>query len=169
MQSRKNNRKSNRNNRNNRSKKVRQPTFAAKLGAFILQAVSPKDKIVWSKEVGFTAKHPQVFGVLPFLHLNVSEKQFRALLTGSHNNHVNALTGLCNGMNLNNVLHKVNFSCKNQSDKGILSLEDAIVDSINNRWNIRRNGRKHLAQIEKYMRKQVELNIIPSRSVSWAN
>ena len=72
-------------------------------------------------------------------------------------------------MNLNNVLHKVNFSCKNQSDKGILSLEDAIVDSINNRWNIRRNGRKHLAQIEKYMRKQVELNIIPSRSVSWAN
>lgn len=164
MQSRKNNR-----NNRKRSRKMRQPTFAAKLGAFILQAVSPKEKIIWSKEVGFTAKHPQVFGVLPFLHLNISERQFRALLRGSHNNHVNTLAGLCNGMDLNKVLHKVSFSCKKQSDKGILSVEEAVVDSINNRWNIRKNGRKHLAEIEKYMRKQVELNIIPKRSVSWAN
>ena len=70
---------------------------------------------------------------------------------------------------MNKVLHKVSFNCKRQSDRGILSVEEAVVDSINNRWNIRKNGRKHLATIEKYMRKQVELNIIPKRSVAWAN
>ena len=168
MQSRKNNRV---NNRSRRSVKrnTRKPTFAAKLAAFILQAVPQSEKIVWSKEKGFTSKHRQVFGVLPFLHLNVKENQFRALLRRSHGNHVKTLEGLCNGARLNKVLHKVNFSCKNQSDKGILSFEEAIIDSINNRWNMRRNGRKHLATLEFYMRKQVKLDIIKPSSVVWAN
>jgi hypothetical protein len=174
MQSRKNNRantrSNNRSRKNRRSvKNTRKPTFAAKLAAFILEAVSPKDKIIWSREKGFTAKHQQVFGVLPFLHLNIKEHQFRDLLRNSHKNQVNTLADLCNAKHLDEVLHKVSFNCKNQSDKGILSFEEAIIDSINNRWGIRQNGRRHLAVLEKFMRKQVHLDIIKPASVLWAN
>ena len=163
---------SNRNNSNNSKKKSiknsKQPSFAAKLGAFILEAVSSKEKIVWSKDKGFTAKHPQIFGVLPFLHLNITEKQLRSMLNKSHKSHLNSLSNLCSGQKLNTVLNKVNFNCKNQSNKGILSLENSVIDSINNRWNMRANGRQHLAVLEKCMRKQVELKIIPAKSIDWA-
>ena len=50
-------------------------SFAAKLGAFMLESV--QGKIVFSMEDGFTSKHPQVFGVLPYLHMNFSERTFR--------------------------------------------------------------------------------------------
>ena len=172
---RNNNNRNNRNSRNDRNnikksvKNLKSPSFAAKLGAFILEGVSSKEKIVWSKDKGFTSKHPQIFGVLPFLHLNISEKQLISMLSDSHGNHLKTLSDLCNGKKLNEVLNKVNFSCKNQSSKGISSFENSIIDSINNRWKMRSNGRKHLASLEKFMRQQVELNIIPNSSIQWAN
>ena len=69
-------------------------TFAAQLGIFILSA---DDKIAfdkdtqWSEDLGFygdaevekagkagaKACHPAIFGVLPFLHLNISEEQLK--------------------------------------------------------------------------------------------
>ena len=170
MQSRKNNRVNNRSRNNRRSvKNSRRPTFAAKLGAFILQGLSANTTVTWSVKNGFSNKQTQVSGVLPFLHLNIKEHQFRALLRNSHGNHAKTLENLCNGAKLNKVLHKVNFNCKRQSNNGVTGLEDAIVDSINNAWNMRSNGRRHLATVERHMRKQVELNIIKPRSVVWAN
>ena len=168
MQSRKNNR-ARRNSKRRSVKNSRRPTFAAKLGAFILQGLSASTTVKWSVQGGFSASQPQVTGVLPFLHLNVSEAQFRALLKGSHGNHVRTLAGLCNAKNLNKVLHKVNFNCQRQSNNGVTGLEDAIVASINNSWKMRATGRKHLATVERHMRKQVELNIIKPSSVAWAN
>ena len=169
MQSRKN--RSNNRSRNNRRsvKNSRRPTFAAKLGAFILQGLSTNTTVKWSVKGGFSNTQPQVTGVLPFLHLNLKEAQFRALLRGSHGNHVKTLTSLCNSKNLNKVLHKVSFNCKRQSNNGIGGLEEALVASINNSWNMRSNGRKHLATLERHMRKQVELTIIKPSSVVWAN
>lgn len=173
MQSRKNNRvnRSNRSRRNSRRsvRNSRRPTFAAQLGAFILQGLSPNTTVTWSVENGFSNKQTQVSGVLPFLHLNIKEHQFRDLLRNSHNNHVKTLEDLCNGEKLNEVLHKVNFNCNRQSNNGVSGLEDAIVDSIKNSWNMRANGRKHLATVERHMRKQVELKIIRPSSVVWAN
>ena len=170
MQSRKNNRANNRSRNNRRSvKNSRRPTFAAKLVAFILQGLSASTSVKWSVKEGFSNTQPQVTGVLPFLHLNLKEAQFRALLRGSHNNHVKTLTSLCNSKNLNRVLHKVNFNCQRQSNNCVNGLEEAIVASINNSWNMRKTGRRHLATLEKHMRKQVELNIIKPSSVVWAN
>ena len=48
---------------------------AAKLGAFMLESV--KGKLIFNKNTGFTNKHPQVYGVLPYLHMNISEGLFR--------------------------------------------------------------------------------------------
>ena len=53
-------------------------SFAAKLAAFILESV--KDTIYFSKQTGFSDKHHQIFGVLPYLHMNISEKEFRTQL-----------------------------------------------------------------------------------------
>merc|ERR1712150_1547 len=160
MPSRKNSRVRNNSRNNSRRrrsvKNSRRPTFAAKLGAFILQGLSSSTSVKWTVKGGFSNSQPQVTGVLPFLHLNVSEAQFRALLKGSHNNHVKTLAGLCDAKNLNKVLHKVNFNCQRQSNNGVSGLEDAIVASINNSWNMRGNGRKHLGTLERHMRKQVE-------------
>ncbi len=170
MQSRKNNRV-NRSRRNSRKsvRNTRRPTFAAQLGAFILQGLNPKTNVTWSVENGFSNKQTQVSGVLPFLHLNIKENQFRTLLRNSHKNHVQTLEDLCNGAKLDEVLHKVSFNCNRQSNNGVSGLEDAIVDSIKNSYHMRGNGRRHLATVEKHMRKQVELNIIRPSSVVWAN
>ena len=144
-------------------------SFAAKLGAFILQGLGSNTSVQWSLENGFSNKQTQVSGVLPFLHLNISENQLRALLRGSHGNHVRALTSLCNTKDLNTRLRKVNFNCRKQSNNGITGLEDALIVSINNSWNMRATGRRHLATVARLMRKQVDLNIIKPASVVWAN
>ena len=144
-------------------------SFAAKLGAFILQGLGSNTSVQWSVENGFSNKQTQVSGVLPFLHLNVSENQLRALLKGSHGNHVRTLTSLCNAKDLNTRLRKVNFNCRKQSNNGITGLEDALISSINNSWNMRATGRRHLGTVAKLMRKQVDLGIIKPASVVWAN
>jgi hypothetical protein len=167
MQSRKN--ILSRNNRKRSVKNSRKPSFASKLGAFILQGLNTKTKVKWSVNDGFSNSQPQVTGILPFLHINVTEGNLRALLRGSNTNHVRTLTGLCNDKNLNSVLQNVKFNCNRQSNNGISGFEQAIIDSINNSWNMRSNGRKHLATIEKHMRKQVELKLIPVKSIAWAN
>ena len=167
MHSRKNNRNNQKNNKSIKNSK--KPSFAAKLGAFVLQGLNPNTRVKWSVDEGFSNTQPQVTGVLPFLHLNITEGQLKSLLNGSHNNHKKTLSGLCNNANLNTVLRKVKFNCQRQSNNGILGFEQAVIDSINNSWTMRSNGRKHLGTLEKHMRKQVELRIIPAKSVSWAN
>lgn len=140
-------------------------SFAAKLGAFLLQSV--EDKIVFSMKTGFTDKHPQVFGVLPYLHLNITEDGFKKTLNESVNERKNTLKNICNGKKLENTLIKVNFNCDRQSMSGINSLDQGLIDSINNRWSIRKNGQKRLREILGYQKKQVKEGIIPVTSIEW--
>lgn len=140
-------------------------SFAAKLGAFMLESVN--DEIVFSMEKGFTSKHPQVFGVLPYLHMNISEDQFRKNLNKSSNVRRKSLSRMCHKNKLEKTLKKVSFSCVTQPAACIKSLDKGLIDSINNRWNIRQNGQKHVRTILKYQRQQVDNRIIPKRSVDW--
>jgi hypothetical protein len=140
-------------------------SFAAKLGAFMLESV--QGKIVFSMEDGFTSKHPQVFGVLPYLHMNFSERTFRNDLNNSGNVRRGSLSRMCNKHKLEQKLHKVKFSCKTQPSACIQSLDRGLVDSINNRWNIRQNGQRHVRDILRYQRQQVDAGIIPATSVAW--
>jgi hypothetical protein len=142
------------------------PTFAAKLAAFMLESV--KDAIYFNKKSGFSNKHHQVFGVLPYLHMNITETEFRKQLKDSQTSRNRSLTTLCNKNKLNKKLSSVGFNCKNQSSSGVHSVNESIIDSINNRWNIRTNGQKRLRTIMKTMEWQVKNNKIPSSSLKWS-
>lgn len=66
----------------------------AKLGAFMLESV---DYVVsFSETNGFKASQTQVAGVLPYLHMNISEKQFRDKLNSTHKARAKVLAKLCN-------------------------------------------------------------------------
>ena len=97
-----------------RSSKTRnnKVSFAAKLGAFMLESVN--DKISFSLKGGFTSKHPQVFGVLPYLHLNVTEEQFRKSLNESKSLRRKTLSRMCFKKDLVRKLKQVDFSCIKQ-------------------------------------------------------
>ena len=142
-------------------------TFAAKLAAFLLQGAS--NNIEFSLKNGFSNRVPEVFGVLPYLHMNIKENEFRNLLNNSSENRRQTLTNLCNKNHLEKHLNQVGFSCVQQPRAGVKALDKAIVDSINNRWSIRQNGQRNLRTVLKHMRTQVDKGIIPSRSVSWGN
>jgi len=141
-------------------------TFAAKLAAFMLESV--KGNIVFNKTNGFTNKHPQVYGVLPYLHMNITDGSFRNTINLTKSVQLKQLTKLCNVKKLNKTLHKVNFNCNTQPASGVKSVNNSILDSINNRWGMRHNGRKRLREILKAQRWQVKEGIIPAKSLDWA-
>lgn len=150
-------------------KTAKKASFAAKLAAFICENQDMK-KTHGNPTDGFNNDGgKQVTGVLPFLHLNIKEKQFLSLLDSASGNLVKACTVLCNGKNLNKKLQGVNFNCKRQSIKGINNgLLNSIIESINSGWKTRKNGRRVLNFIEKIMREQVSRGIIPASSIKWA-
>lgn len=143
-------------------------SFAARLAAFILD--DHKGPVRWTEKGGFPAGQPCVFGVLPFLHLNISEAKFRQMLRDGHAKETSTVEKDCNAKKLNKKLSKVGFSCANQSSVGVKALSTSVISSINDpaRWMARRNGRKVASQLQKYMNKQVDLGIIPASSVKWS-
>ena len=156
-----------RNSGSKRSKKSSGPkiSFAAKLGAFMLQSVD--SKVLFSMNGGFSGTQQQVSGVLPYLHLNIKEDSFRKTLNDSRDIRKDTLKGICNGKNLETTLEKVNFDCNRQAMSGINSLDQGLIDSINNRWSIRKNGQKRLKEILRHQKKQVKAGIIPAASIEW--
>ena len=108
-----------------------------------------------------------MFGVLPFLHLNISKAQFKAILDNSCESITNTVEGLCNKKKLDKTLKTVNFNCRKQSSAGRDALLKSVMESIENRWLMRKNGRAVLNKIEKVQREQVKKSIIPAASVAW--
>lgn len=145
------------------------PSFAAKLAAFICEN-QDFSKTHGNSTEGFNNDGgKQVTGVLPFLHLNINEKQFTLLLNGASGNLVKACNILCNKKNLNEKLRSLGFNCKKNSIKGINNgLLNAISESIHSGWKGRKNGRRVINFIENIMREQVKLGIIPKSSIKWA-
>ena len=142
------------------------PSFAQRLGAFLLEGV--KGEIFFSEETGFSDKHIGVFGVLPFLHMNIKEKTFKEMLTNSNGSLKEVLSNKCNKKKLNNVLQKVGYDCDKQSAAGVDAVCLAIMDSINNRYSIRKNGQKRLQEMHGFMSWQVANGKIPASSIEWA-
>jgi len=144
-------------------------TFAARLGAYMLESVPTNRVITYTKEGGFSDDVRQVFGILPFLHLNITEVDFKKSLESGEtvNSH---LRQLCTEMNLEDSLQAVDFKCEDQIKKGFESLNDGLIYSINNKFESRINGQKHLRTILKYQKEQEgEIpKIIPTESIAWA-
>jgi hypothetical protein len=146
---------------------AKRASFAARLAAFILD--DHRGAVKWTEKGGFAAGQPYVFGVLPFLHLNISEAKFRQMLRDGQAKETDVVSKDCNSKKLNTKLKKVGFSCARQSAVGVNALSASVISSINdpNRWMSRRNGRKVASQLQRFMHKQVELGIIPASSVKW--
>ena len=143
----------------------KKPTFAAKLGAFLLQGL--KKPVMFSETDGFSAKQPQVSGALPYFHMNIKESEFRKLLADAKTVNSETLSTVCNKHNLNKTLESVGFNCDSQAKNAIGSLQQGLIDSINNRWSIRKNGQKRLKEVLEKMTWQCQNNIIPKKSIEW--
>ena len=150
------------------NKSSNKASFAAKLAAFICENQDFK-KTHGNPTDGFNNDGgKQVTGVLPFLHLNINEKQFTLLLDSASGSLINACNILCNKKQLNKKLKSVGFNCKKNSTKGINNgFLNAISESIHSGWKTRKNGRRVINFIENIMRKQVKLGIIPASSIKW--
>ena len=149
-------------------------TFAAKLGAFICENQKLGDVV--GDLSGFYQKHKgrsvnqRVFGVLPFLHLNITESQFRGILNSPRvkGSLTDAVEVLCNKKRLNKVLEQVQFNCRKQSEVGVRDgLNMAVMESILNGWDKRRNGRMVLNKIQSVQVRQQKEGIIPESSIQW--
>ena len=141
-------------------------TFATKLGAYMLESVTKG--IEYSSNTGFSDGVPQVFGILPFLHLNISEEDFKKSLENGEtvNSH---LRQLCMEKGLDVKLKGVDFKCEDQIKTGFESLNDGLIYSINNKFESRINGQKRLQEILNYQKIQRTSNNIPTESIAWAN
>ena len=150
---------------NNRTRLSAKPSFAVRLGAFLLEGL--KEDVKFDEKKGFSGKQAEVAGALPYFHMNITEKQFKNMLKGAKTANTDALADICNKSDLNNVLKSVGFNCNRQAASGIQSLQKGLIDSINNRFEIRKNGQKKVSQILEKMRWQCKNKIIPASSIEW--
>ena len=149
-----------------KSKQMSKYSFATLLGAFMLENL--QGTVIFSKKTGFSKKQTLVSGVLPYLHMNITEKGFVKMLNDSSSTLAENLTKNCVSKNLNNTLQKVGYDCQKQSVAGIGSLNVGLVESINNRYNIRAKGQQNLTDILRFMTWQVKNKKIPKASIQWA-
>lgn len=161
------NRKNNSNNRKNNSNNNNggKVTFAAKLAAFILEGLNSKPVL----DGNDAHMQPEVSGAIPYLHMNIKKNDVVKKFKDTQPKRISGLSGICNKKKLEKSLKSVNFNCKKQSTNGVISINNSIVASINNRWAMRANGRAHLKVIGEYMMKQVKNGEIPKSSLNWCH
>ena len=140
-------------------------SFAAKLAAFILEGLKSDPKLNGNDE----NMQSEVSGAIPYLHMNISENDVVSKFKDTQKKRVKGLSKICKKKKLEKSLKDVKFNCKRQSTNGVVSINKSIVDSINNRWNIRQNGRNNLRKIAEYMVEQVNSGKIPKSSLDWCN
>ena len=150
------------NKSNNNSNNI---SFAAKLAAFILEGLH-ETPILDGNDANM---QQEVSGAIPYLHMNIMERDVINKFKETEKMRINGLSKICGKKDLKTSLKSVNFKCKPQSKNGVISINKSIIDSINNRWNIRHNGRKHLKIICKYMIGQFQQGKIPKESLLWCN
>ena len=147
-------------------------TFAAKLAAFVLEN-HKGDKVDFAEEGGFANNQDFIFGILPFLHLNIKKDEFSTLLAKGQNPLIQELTDLCSKSDaVEKIDDKVDFKCDAQSSTGIRDgLIKSVIENIDSprRWASRRHGRTIAKEVAKNMNFQVDKNLISQASVEWAN
>ena len=90
------------------------------------------------------------------------------MLTNSNGSLKEVLNKRCKELKLDKVLQKVDYNCNLQCDCGVEAVCNAIMDSVNNRYKIRKNGQKRLKELHGFMTWQVANNKIPASSIEWA-
>jgi hypothetical protein len=140
-------------------------TFAAKLAAFILNAVN--HTIRCKQQGGFSSSSTEVLGVLPLLHSNISKKDFSTVMHTSSTNIQDALQTICSSANLDMVLKKVDFKCIGQTSAAATVLVQRMIDTIETGYASRSNGKIRTQEVAAHMRWQQENDIIPASSVAW--
>ena len=147
-------------------------TFAAKLAAFVLENHKGKE-VKFAKNGGFDNDQDFIFGILPFLHLNIKKDEFSTLLAKGQNPLVQELTELCsNNEAVKEIKREVDFKCDAQSSTGIRDgLIESVIKNIDSprRWASRRHGRTIAKEVAKNMNFQVDNKLISQASVEWAN
>jgi hypothetical protein len=147
----------------------RSETFAARLAAFVLE--NHKGNVEFGEEGGFKEGQSYIFGILPFLHLNISYEDFRRLSRVGEKSKINRLNSLCTKSEaVKSIQDKVDFRCLPQSKKGVFGITDATLENINSKdkWESRTHGRKILAEIKKNMEFQVKQGLISEKSLTWS-
>jgi len=163
--SKNNNNNSKNNNSKNNTSNGKKVTFAAKLAAFILEGLNSKPVLNGND----ADMQPEVSGSIPYLHMNIKKNDVVKKFKETQPKRISGLSAICKKKKLEQSLKSVNFNCKKQSTNGVVSINHSIVASINNRWDMRSNGRAHLKVIGEYMMGQVERGEIPKSSLNWCH
>ena len=152
-------------------KQAKRVSFAAKLAAFVLEN-HKGDKVEFAIKGGFADDQKYIFGILPFLHLNITKDQFREMLKRGQGAEVAFLTEICNSNQAAQSINPiVGFSCEPQSRTGVKTgVINSVVSNItsNSKWISRKKGRKILSQIKKNMGIQVKQGLITEASLKWS-
>ena len=152
-------------------RQAKKVTFAAKLAAFVLEN-HKGDKVEFAIKGGFADDQKYIFGILPFLHLNIKKEEFREMLKAGESAEVAFLTEICNNNQATQSINPiVGFSCEPQSRTGVKTgVINSTVSNItsNSKWISRKKGRKILSQIKKNMQIQVDQGLITDASLQWS-
>ena len=152
-------------------RQAKKVTFAAKLAAFVLEN-HKGDKVEFAIKGGFADDQKYIFGILPFLHLNIKKEEFREMLKRGQGAEVAFLTEICNNNQAAQSINPiVGFNCEPQSTTGVKTgVINSTVSNItsNSKWISRKKGRKILSQIKKNMRIQVDQGLITDASLQWS-
>ena len=125
-------------------------SFAAKLAAFMLNSVD--HEVRCRKQGGFDASSKEVLGILPFLHSNVSKKEFKDIMLSSDKGMKSTMKKVCKTKNLDKTLSKVGFKCEAQSETAIDILVNRFVDTIEFAYKTRKNGIERAREMASYMK-----------------
>jgi hypothetical protein len=142
-------------------------SFTAKFAAFMLNGM--KANVKCGPELGFERfNQTEVLGLLPFLHLNLNEKEYKELMLSTKDNMTNVLLKICNDRNLDSNLSTVGFKCSVHGAMGTEALIDRMIDTIKTGYEARINGKKKASQVAAFMRMQNKNNKnIPDNSIKW--
>ena len=146
-------------------------TFAAKLAAFVLEN-HKGDEVEFAIKGGFADHQKYIFGILPFLHLNIKKEEFRQMLKAGESAEAAFLTEICNNNQAAQSIDSVvGFNCEPQSKTGVnTGVINSVISNINSnsKWVSRKKGRKILKQIKKNMGIQVKQRLITKESLKWS-
>lgn len=143
-------------------------SFAAKLAAFILNSIPEDTEIEWSKTGGFSGKQPEVSGILPLLHMNVSKEQFTKIIKSTEKTIGTMIKKRCISSKTESILDPaLNFKCEKSSIASSNVMVDRFIETIESGYGSRRRGKKHTKSIAKYMKWQLANGKIPVSSTIW--
>ena len=128
-----------------------------------------KNEVFFSETSGFSTKSKEAIGVLPFLHMNISETTFRSMLESGTGPQKTVIAKACRHQDLETLLKAVRFDCNKQSLAGVETLVDAFIHSIHDKYTKRRKGHRRMEDIQKAMEWQVANGVIPPKSIAWTS